>query len=525
VRGTLPTHVDVVVIGAGLGGLCAAALLAKSGLSVCVIEKEPNPGGCLAGFERRGYKFDTAIHWLNACGPKGYVTQLWRYLAVDPPLTTPLTRIRRFKGESFDYLLTTEPLQLCEQLMAAYPTEAKGIARFFADARAFAQNLQICSSRVRAPATMGMAERLGELMRRAYWGLPFFRLSQVSAQQGLSRYFRDAELQGIWCSEDDFLSILVPLAWAFLKDYQAPPVGGSVAFVHWLMTACRALQVPVALGTSVSQVLLHKGAAVGVQLHDGTVIKAEAVVASCDLATLYEQMLPDGAIPAAMRARLRAADLYDSCVNLSVGLDVPAESLGLGEELVTLTRGRILSHQGPRGDPETTAITVLSPSVRDASLCSSGRGTLTCYLAAHISYAEHWHSDAGLGRGAAYRAFKQVYAEQVLARVERTLVPGLRSHVELLDVATPLTYRRYTGNRDGTIMGTTPSFRNIRNHVADYKTPVRGLWLAGHWAEYGGGVPMVVRAAANASLLVLQEAGKTQALRALCAAVDNAAAL
>ena len=65
----LPSECDVLVIGSGMGGLSSAALLAKSGLRVCVVEAELRPGGYLAGFRRRDFRFDTAIHWLNQCGP------------------------------------------------------------------------------------------------------------------------------------------------------------------------------------------------------------------------------------------------------------------------------------------------------------------------------------------------------------------------------------------------------------------------------------------------------------------------
>ncbi|HZZ75284.1 MAG TPA: FAD-dependent oxidoreductase, partial [Puia sp.] len=61
-------YYDVIVIGAGIGGLTAAALLSRAGLSVCVLEKEPRVGGYLAGFRRKHFVFDTAIHWLNQYG-------------------------------------------------------------------------------------------------------------------------------------------------------------------------------------------------------------------------------------------------------------------------------------------------------------------------------------------------------------------------------------------------------------------------------------------------------------------------
>ena len=76
-------------------------------------------------------------------------------------------------------------------------------------------------------------------------------------------------------------------------------------------------------------------------------------------------------------------------------------------------------------------------------------------------------------------------------------------------MATPVTYWRYTGNRGGSIMGQRPTKKNIKNKIANYRTPVQNLLLGGHWAEYGGGVPMAVKSGVNTSLLILKEVNKT----------------
>lgn len=68
---------DVIVIGAGISGLTAAGLLSRAGLSVCVLEMDARPGGYLAGFRRKDFRFDSAIHWLNQLGPDGLVTRVF----------------------------------------------------------------------------------------------------------------------------------------------------------------------------------------------------------------------------------------------------------------------------------------------------------------------------------------------------------------------------------------------------------------------------------------------------------------
>ncbi len=76
---------DVVIVGAGVSGLTAATLLSRAGLKVCVLEKHRILGGYLQGFERKGFIFDTAIHWLNQCGKDGSVTAVFKLLGDDFP--------------------------------------------------------------------------------------------------------------------------------------------------------------------------------------------------------------------------------------------------------------------------------------------------------------------------------------------------------------------------------------------------------------------------------------------------------
>ena len=88
-----------------------------------------------------------------------------------------------------------------------------------------------------------------------------------------------------------------------------------------------------------------------------------------------------------------------------------------------------------------------------------------------------------------------------------------------METATPVTFERYTRNRGGSLLGTKASDRNIKARIAHYITPVKGLLLAGHWAEYSGGVPMALKAAANTSLILLKQINR-KAFKELCSVMD-----
>lgn len=512
-----PESCDVVVIGAGMGGLVAAALLSNAGLDTLVCDPQPRPGGYLAGFGRKEFIFDSAIHWLNQCGPGGSVYRVLDFLGDDHPKCEPLKEIRRYKGQSFDELLTNDPDVLRRDWLDRFPSERDGINRFFADAQEIGDAMAKLARLVRAPASFNLLEYARFGIRMALCSRPFISKYKLTGAQGLDLYFQEDEIKRVFATEADFMSIIVPIGWAYHHDFQAPPIGGSQAFPRWLQKHVEAKGSRIMLGRGASRVEVAKGRAVGVVLEakprrniSEQLVRCKHVIATNDILTLYEEMLPPDAVPASLIMKLKKMETYSSSVTLSIGLDCPAEALGFGEEMLSLTRDDVPREQQNCGDPELAAITVLAPSTRDPSLAPAGKGTLTIYVSAEIEYGDHWKTGEGLKRGEAYLAFKEAYADVVLKRVERELSIDVRGHIEVMKIATPVTHWRYTGNRGGSLMGGRPTRPNIRNRVASYYTPVKNLLLGGHWAEYGGGVPIATRAGANAALLILKKTNRRE---------------
>lgn len=496
---------DVVVVGAGIAGLTAGALLSKAGLDVAVVEAQKNPGGYLAGFKRRKFVFDSSVVWLNQCGPGGLASKLLHHLAPPaPPECAPQRQIRRYRGDSFDYLLTSEPDELKSQLCRDFPRESAGLERFFKDAETLAQRWMLLRNRSRSTETMTKVERAAHGVKMLHWMLPLWRSFGVSTERGLRRYFEPGTIDRVFCTESQLMSILMPIAWAYAGDYQRPPVGGSQSFISWLGERLNDRGASLLLGQGVDRVLADRGGATGVVLESGERIRSRYVLAACDLETLYTRMVPPALVPSKLVRNLRQADLYPSHVTLYLGLDCEPDTLGLGEELLCYTRDDVTRQEQSAGDPRKAALNIVAPSLRSSSLAPAGRGTLMVQYASTIEHENHWRSGQGLVRGAAYGELKEEVTEILIERLERDLLPGLGQHIVVKEMATPLTYHRYTGNRHGSIMGTRPSGRNIRRHVARYSTPVERLFVAGHWADYGGGVPIAMKAAANASLLVLE---------------------
>ena len=178
---------DVVVIGAGVGGLTAGAMLGKAGFSVCVLEKEPHEGGYLAGYSKKKFRFDTAIHWLNQCAPGGWVHRTFQGIGSDHPQPVSQVNIRRYKGESFDYLLTNNPDQFRDQLIAEYPHEKEGIIRFFKAAKKIGHSFHIANQVFRTGESMNLWEKIKSLKTNIQFVLPFIPYISYKGEEGIKK--------------------------------------------------------------------------------------------------------------------------------------------------------------------------------------------------------------------------------------------------------------------------------------------------------------------------------------------------
>lgn len=509
-------HYEVVIIGGGISGLTSSALFSKAGISCAVIEMDSRPGGYLAGFRRSDFRFDSAIHWLNNCGPDGLVTKIFKIIGSDYPKAKPQRNIRRFISDKFNYLVTNNPDELKTQWIEEFPHEKKGIELFFNDAKKIAKSFDSHTNLSRTMDTMNLFEKAIHGLKMLNFALPFIPHIRFSNEEklkkGLNRYFTDPKLHSVFCSEPDMLSCLIPISWAYSKDFQTPPTGGSQAFPEWLTHTTKELGGDIFFKSKVSSVVLENNTVKGVKLthrDEEFEINCKYVIAACDAETLYTKMLPSTSIPKKMKDSLSGAKLYASAITVALGIDCPAEDLGLGEEIIYLADTTLSKAELADGDPHKSGIHILASSVRDKSLALPEHGTITLFIPAWMDNNNYWgceiDENGNYIRGEKYKVLKQQYADIIIDRVQDKIVPKLRAHILYCDVATPITHHRYTGNKNGTMMAQKPGKENMKAKVATYKTPVKNLFLSGHWADLGGGIPLAIKSSINTTLMVLQE--------------------
>lgn len=525
------TYYDVIIIGGGISGLTSSALLSKTGLKSCVFEINKITGGYLAGFNRNGFKFDTAIHWLNDCNENGFVSKIFRIIDKNFPKAETQKEIRRFVNEDSNFLITNNPDKLKDKLINKFPEDKKGINKFFRDAKRISKSFNNYYNLGRSAYTMNLFRKLVYGFKMLKFVLPFIPHIKYSGNKGvtkgLNKYSKNREFQNIFKAENDLLSCLVPVAWAYSNNYQKTPEGGSRAYPYWLTEASEKNGSKIFLNSEVTEVLVDNKTVTGVkvkinnEIHE---IKCKYVVAACDAETLFNKLLPENSVSQNRKEKLKNVDLYSSAFTVSIALDCTAEELGFGEENIYFFDTSVNRVDLSKGDAYKSGIHISASSVKDKTLAPSGQGILSLFIPAWIENNNFWECEKDekgkFKRGEKYQKLKKKYAEILINRVQEKFAHDLRKHILFYDVATPITYLRYTGNKNGTMMGQRPGKDNIKNKVASYKTPVNNLFQSGHWADFGGGVLIAVKSALNTSLIILKKE-KPQVFKLLANYIDG----
>ncbi|MEB3200331.1 MAG: NAD(P)/FAD-dependent oxidoreductase [Synechococcaceae cyanobacterium] len=507
---------DLLVIGSGLGGLCCAALAARHGLEVVVLEAHDRPGGAAHGFSRQGFHFESGPSLWSGLGrwpSRNPLAQVLRAVDVSVPCVSyrdwglllpegdlriavgsepfaEVLRQLRGPGVAEEWLAFMAWLEPCCRAAAALPllslrSGALGSARVLG-AAGLARLLG------QAPQLRLLAGAFGPLARRhlrdpflLHWvDMLCFLISGLPMDQTSAAAM--ATLFGEWFEPDARL------------DY---PLGGSPAVVAALQQGLERHGGRLFCRAPVQRILVEGGAARGVRLEDGRLLRARrGVVANLSPWDLISLLEPDD-LPAAWREARLATPACASFLHLHLGLR--------GEGLADLPIHHVWVGDWQRGVTAERNMVVLSmPSLLDPSLAPAGHQVLHGYTPAN----EPWELWSSLQPGSpAYEALRQERCA-VFRQVLERLLPDLAARTVLELQGTPLTHRRYLRTHQGSY---GPALPADRAPFPDGSTPIEGLQLCGAGVFPGIGVPPVAISGAQAAHHFVPVAAQRSLLEAL----------
>ena len=475
---------DAIVIGAGLGGLSAATMLAKNGLEVLLLERHNVPGGYATSFVRGRYEFEVALHELSNIGPKDLRGGLYRYLeylgvaAKVEFLIAPHLYRSIFPGLDVTLPVGREAFE--GTLGELFPHESRGIHRFldriFGMGRDFARIVK----------ERGVGNRLSMPFRFP----DFFRYLPTKWGDVLNRDVKDplarAVLSQYWGyvglppSQVSFLYLAMTLA-GYIRRGPAFPVGRSQALSNAFVKTFEELGGEVCMNCGAHKIVTQNGRVCGVITDGEEEIQADWIVSNADPVTACRDLIGFDKVPPRFFTRLRSSEVAASSFNVYMGVDRSSAELGLTEHEVFLNADHDFDrhYEGTRNleAPEALAVACYNAVYPDVS----PKGTCIVVLTA-LKYGEPWYDIPP----EQYVDTKNRIGDAMIAMAEKVF-PGLREYTEVVEVSTPLTNMRYAGSMGGSIYGFNQPPRDNMVWRMGQRGPLEGLYFVGAWTQPGGG--------------------------------------
>jgi C-3',4' desaturase CrtD len=467
---------DVVVIGAGLAGASAAALLAARGHQVVVLERDQHAGGCAANFEKAGYRFAVGATVGMGLEEGGVLERIYRTLGLTPQATEVDPVIQVLVGDQVVELHRDRERWLRE-VTRAFPGQEARKRAFWSQVGRLARGLAHASKRF---PVMPFSHPL-DLLDTARGAHPslipvLFQLRRSVADllrdHGVDdlahRAFIDGQL--IDAMQTDAEECAAPNGALALDVYRygAQYVhGGLVRVAQDFLGVVRERGGRVVFGTRARSIASDGHQVLGVETRQG-LIEAPVVISTVPMANTAA-LLGDPGTPLSERADRYA--LASGPFTLYLGVDERALPRDVHPYLQITDLPNRPGEATPVHDGGNLLISI-SPSF-DRSRAPAGKRAIT--VSTHVD-AAHW-LQLGQDRDA-YAAAKEAFTERLLGQLERWL-PNLRGGLEVLEAGTPRTFYSYTRRHGGTAGGFAQSVGQANFAAPSHRTEFRGLFLAG----------------------------------------------
>jgi phytoene desaturase len=480
----------LIIIGGGLSGLSAGCYAQACGFRTTIVEHNLALGGVCQSWTRGAYTIDGCIHWLTG----GPFDRLYRELGVFPRVSTHTlsTWIGYQNARSgFSIALDRDADGFERALLAAAPEDAEEIARVMRGIR----HLPDISPPIEQPAELiTLRQGLGKLWEMR-GDLPDFLHFRKPVGEWARASLRSPTLQRLFAQlmpEGTPTMFLLFTLGYLARGWLSRPDGGSGVFRDALVEAYRERGGEALLHATVDEILVEAGRVVGVRLADGSILEGDAVISTASTPETTLRLLGGRYGADELRRRLAHWKLFEPIVLCSFGVSAPLDQIK-----PTLLLDELAPFElGGRSDDKL----YLRIFNDDPTLAPAGHSVVQ----AMIPTTYEWWAK----QGSAYSDAKDQAAERIRERIQEYL-PAMRGHVEVTDIATPLTYWRMARSWRGAYEGWMPSSESFGGHVRKTLPGLHGLYLAGQWVEPGGGVPLALLSGRQVIQLLCSESQTT----------------
>ena len=488
-RAKLEQRYDAIVVGSGMGGLSAAALLAQSAHKrVLVLERHYTAGGFTHEFRRGAYAWDVGLHYVGEVNQPGSQLRAVFDAVTDGKLEwEDLGEVydRIIIGDdAYDFVKGGDAFRA--RMLDYFPEERRAIDGYLALVREVARRRD--GYYVEKALPRPLAFLLGRWLRR-----PVLRLARRTTAAVLSELTQNRRLIGVLTGQ--YMNYGLPpgqssffahatIAGHYLEG-AAYPVGGAARIAASIEPVLEQWGGRIVTSAAVSEIVIARGRVQGVRLADETMVNAPIVVSDAGILETLESLVPPS-LPQLEPLRKTVGRLEPSIAHacLYVGLNQNAAALGIERKNLWVYPSD--NHDGNLRrffqDPQAPlpVAYVSFPSAKDPDFerRHPGRATAEVIVPVPYDWFAPWQAERWRHRGAAYEALKSALSDRLL-NLLLTQLPQLRSAVDHVELSTPVSTRHFTGHVRGQIYGLSATPARFLERALRPATPVGGLFFTG----------------------------------------------
>ncbi len=492
----------VIIIGGGMSGLIAGCYLRMNGYETRIFEMHSVPGGLCTSWNKNGYTIDGCLHWLVGSAPSDNFHELWNELIDLRQLTFVDHEVHQCIEDSMGKTIRvfTDVDKLESELLEKAPEDEKLTREM---CRLVRKLSKMNMPNQKAAETMNLPDKLRFFVQMApYLGI-FGKYLRMSAS-GYAARFRNPLMKKLieylFLPEMSVLFLFFTMAW-MNKRSAGYPLGGSLAFARLFEKRYLGLGGEIHYSSRVRRILYKavnkSNSASGIELENGEVHSADIVISAADGHSTIWELLDGKFTDPEVESVYRDFSPFPSYLQVSIGIKGKA---GFPEHSMLLPLDPRLNL-----DPETSFDYLQLVSYHfDPNLAPEGSSLLISVIP---TYNHEYWINLKKNDPVAYKSEKQRVADSVIRLLEKRfgINPG---QIEMVDVSTPSTVIRYTGNWKGSFEGwlLTPKtgLRQIRKTLPG----LQNFYMIGQWVEPGGGIPSCMISGRNVTQIICKKDGQ-----------------
>ncbi|GBL34598.1 putative all-trans-retinol 13,14-reductase [Filimonas sp.] len=481
---------DIVIIGAGLGGLLSAALLSKEGYKVCVLEKNKQIGGCLQSFGFDGKLFESAVHYIGSLDEGQTLYKIFRYLGLMEKL-----QLLRLDTECFDEIRFGEKIfkmaqghaSFIDTLSVSFPNERNGIDAYIREMCHVCEHFPMYNLRIgnaeekQAVSRFGLKEKLDSLTENEL-------LKQVLTGNNLL-------YGGHYQYTPFYLHALIENSYI---ESSFKCRDGSTQIARLLQEVIQQQGGEVLRNADIQRLVEKDGLLLYAEDSNGEQYHAAHFISNLHPQRTY-RMLDSNMIRPIARRR------FDTLPNTLSSFVV---NISLKEKRIPFVNHNIYSHttedawhDAHRSVIDTpTSFGIFFAEDKQHPGYAASLSILTYMDASATSSWDHsFHTTSERDkREEAYQQFKQQHIVDIIGSLQ-SVIPGLKEAVKAVDASTPLTYRDYLNSPEGTMYGIQKDVRRLAESTLATRTKIPNLYLTGQNINLHGVLGVSITAVLNAA--------------------------